>query len=77
MKIKITNNIGEIILNFTDLSDLNSMKLAIKNCIDDSKNYPSINYSDRLDDIIFSADYLKNSLITIPKLLKKNENTTP
>jgi hypothetical protein len=68
MKIKFINNNRELELNFIVLSEFNSMKLAIKNCIEDSGTYPLINYSDGLDNIIFSADYIKNSLIVIPKL---------
>ncbi|AQW96673.1 hypothetical protein BBD31_01620 [Elizabethkingia anophelis] len=47
---------------------------AVKNCINHPRKYPSIDYSDQKDDIVFTAEYLKNSLIIYPKRSHRSSN---
>ena len=63
--VKITNNITTITLDFPQ--GIEEFKQAVKNCLNDSKEYPCIDYSDNKDNILFTADFLKNSLIVFPK----------
>jgi len=67
--VKIQNHDKEVILTFLTEEARNSMKEAILNCVIEPNEYPSISYSDSKDDILFSAEYLKQSLIIYPKVL--------
>ena len=66
MKVKIQNGNRELILSFSEESGAKFVK-AIHNCIGNPKSHPSINYEDAKDKIIITAEYLKNSLIIMPK----------
>lgn len=66
MKVKIINGNHTTTLDFNEESGKVFLQ-AVQNCIDNSKEYPSINYDDKKYNIIFPADYLKNSLIINPK----------
>ena len=66
--VKITNQINTTILSFIDGDgQYEKFKKAIINCIEHPLEYPLINYSDKKDDIIFTAEYLKSSIIFFSK----------
>ena len=69
MKIKIQNGATETKLIFSDAENLNKAIIAIKNCIKYPEACPIMEYEDKTDNMIFTAEYLKNSLIIIPKFL--------
>lgn len=54
-------------LTFLTEPEREEMKKAIQNCINLPLEYPLINYSDKEDDVLFTAEYLKESLIKFPK----------
>ena len=64
--IKIQNESREAVLYFPNIEDRENMIKAINNCLIDSDNFPTLDYHDKTDHIIFTANYLKNSLIIIP-----------
>ena len=66
MEIIIRNQLIETILTLGDV-DYPLFIEAVKNCIEDPLKYKSITYIDKKDSIIFSAVYLQNSLIIMPK----------
>jgi len=66
-KVIIFNRNQTTTLGFLNESEREEMKKAIQNCINLPLEYPLINYSDKSDDVIFSAEYLKESLIKFPK----------
>lgn len=70
-EIVIKNNGLENTLYFQE-DNLSYQKMikSIYNCINDPKNYKSITYNDDSGMRIFSAQYLINSLIVIPKYIK-------
>lgn len=65
-KIKIQNGARETILSFDTKEQRQVMVDAINNCLEDEGKYPTIDYQDRVSKVIFTATYLKNSLIFIP-----------
>jgi len=65
-KVIIQNGNREMILSFDEETKKEFIK-AVNNCLKNSIKYPVVNYSDKKDDIIFTANYLKNSLILMPK----------
>ena len=65
-KIKIQNHVRETILSFDTKEQRQVMIDAINNCLEDETNYPTIDYLDKQGKVIFTATYLKNSLIFIP-----------
>ena len=67
MKVIIQNGRNEIILYFITDEEVEKMKIAIKNCVENPAEYPLINYEDRKDILFFTASYLQNSLIRFPK----------
>jgi len=68
MNIKITNGNNSITLNFISSEDGgNNFLDAVKNCLNGKATY--IEYQDKKDFVIFTAEWLKNSLIVVP-----NEN---
>jgi hypothetical protein len=67
MKVKIQNGNLETTLNFNNKDEYEDMKIAIYNCLQYEETYKTITYNDEYDTIVFSATYLKNSLITYPK----------
>ncbi len=64
--IKIQNRFREIILQFSTFEKRSKMTEAINNCIKYPVEYPTIDYHDNSDHIIFTSEYLKQSLIVIP-----------
>lgn len=66
INIKIQNGISAIVLNFDEDSGRKFLT-AVKNCLELPKTYPFIEYEDKKETIFFTAEYLKNSLISIPK----------
>lgn len=66
-KAKIQNGSRTIILEFSVECEFHSFKKAVLNCVSDELNIDKIIYQDQSDEIIFTATYLKNSLITYPK----------
>lgn len=66
MTVKIQNGSTTITLSF-DHSTADEFITAINNCIKNPLKYPTIDYQDKTDKIIFTAEFLKNSLIIIPK----------
>lgn len=67
-KVIIQNCNTELILSFDTEIRRNLMIKAISNCINYPFKFQSIDYRDNKDHIILTAEYLKNSLIRIPKL---------
>jgi hypothetical protein len=67
MECKIHYGNSNITLLFTTDEEIDKMRKAIENCIKYPNEYPLINYSDKSDDIIFTADFLKQSLIFFSK----------
>jgi hypothetical protein len=67
MKVIIQNGRTKIILDFITDEEVEKMKIAIKNCVENPTKYPLINYEDRKDIIFLTASYLQNSLIRFPK----------
>jgi len=65
-KIEIQNRNTSIFLGFIADEERQLMVEAIKNCIKNPLDFPNIDYRDAQDYIIFTADYLKHSLIKIP-----------
>lgn len=65
MKVSIRNGHSEILLDFSDETGEIFIK-AVENCLSNPVDYPFINYQDKKDKIIFTAQYLANSLIKIP-----------
>ena len=66
-EVVIYNRNQTTTLTFLTESEREDMKKAIQNCINLPLEYPLINYSDKSDDVIFTAEYLKESLIKFPK----------
>ncbi|GJN60450.1 hypothetical protein [Elizabethkingia anophelis] len=64
--VQIMNG-GRVTTLYFNESTIEPFKRAVKNCINRPRKYPSIDYSDNKDDIVFTAEYLKNSLIIYPK----------
>jgi len=64
---KIFYGNSNIVLSFSTDEEINIMNKAIENCIKHPDEYPLINYSDKSDDVIFTAEFLKSSLIMFPK----------
>lgn len=66
-QIKIQNGIRETTLSFDDKEKRQAMVYAINNCLNDEINFPTIDYMDSGGLVIFTATYLKNSLIFVPE----------
>lgn len=63
-----SNSITLTFLTYEELQAMKqAMKQAIENCIEKPLEYPMINYSDKKDDVIFTAEFLKASLIKFDK----------
>lgn len=67
MKVIIQNGRTELVLDFITVSEIDKMKTAIRNCIENPEEYPMINYEDKKDIIFLTSNYLQNSLIRFPK----------
>jgi len=67
MKVIIQNQRTELVLDFITKEEVDKMKIAIRNCIENPYEYPLINYEDRKDIIFLTSNYLQNSLIRFPK----------
>jgi len=65
-KIEIHNRNSTTFLGFATVEERQLMVDAIKNCIKSPLEFPDIDYRDSQDYIIFTAEYLKESLIKIP-----------
>lgn len=65
--VKIYNGQKEIILSFLTEEERDKMKQAILNCVNEPLKYPTISYSDRKDDILFTAEWLKQCIVFYPK----------
>ena len=65
-KIKIQNGLTETILSFNTKEQCQAMVDAINKCLEDEGKYPTLTYRDKEGSVIFTATYLKNSLIFIP-----------
>lgn len=66
LEIKIQNRNRETILLFMSIEERAKMIEAINNCLNYPVEYPTIDYRDKSDHIIFTSVYLKESLIVIP-----------
>ncbi|MCT4249473.1 hypothetical protein HZP36_19025 [Elizabethkingia anophelis] len=64
--VQIMNG-GRVTTLYFNESTIEPFIRAVKNCIHHPRKYPSIDYSDNKGDIVFTAEYLKNSLIIYPK----------
>ena len=65
-EVIIQNRNISITLFFSDEEKRQEMKKAINNCLENEKEYPTINYTDSKENLIFPATFLKNSLIKFP-----------
>ena len=63
IKITICHVTAKSIINFNDKETYKSMQNAIKNCIENPLKYPYITHNGFDEVTIFTAEYLKNSLI--------------
>lgn len=66
-KITIQNGIRETILSFDSKEQRQIMIDAINNCLENETEFPTIDYMDKIGKVIFTATYLKHSLIFIPE----------
>jgi len=69
-KIIIQNGTRELVISFLDSETTIKMWVQIKCCIEQPDLYPLINYEDKFESYIFTSNYLKNSLIIMPKQSK-------
>lgn len=66
MTVKICNGVRENTIVLDESSGTQFVE-AIRNCINEPVKYPLVNYISPTKETIFTAEYLKQSLITIIK----------
>lgn len=62
-KVEIINGTNILTLNFTDDSERFNFQRAVLRCIEKPKIFTHVLYKDKTDEIIFTAEYLKLSLL--------------